>query len=170
MHVESSAACDADAGEIYLDQSPGKVGSIETCKSLCEKNADCQSITHFNSGWCSHFSTPCTKTTWSKKSVSMRLSKGATSASTTKVAASTSTNQGAASTGTTKGAASTTTPEPNLSTGQFYCECSDCSCNTHVLRTLACISSQTRTRLHPIQCRTRCCEPSPHAETHTFNR
>ena len=67
------AACDSTAGEVYMKSSPGKV-KLGRCKKACENTAGCQSITYFNNGWCSHYSTPCTKTTWSNKAVALRLS------------------------------------------------------------------------------------------------
>ena len=60
MQVGEKAACDTSAGEIYNQQSPGKISSFEKCKRLCENDASCNSITFFRTGWCSHFSTPCT--------------------------------------------------------------------------------------------------------------
>ena len=48
------------AGEIYLDGK--KRSDIEKCKESCENEKECQSITLYSSGWCSHFSTPCAKT------------------------------------------------------------------------------------------------------------
>ena len=60
--VGSGVACDKFAGEVYLESSRGKIPSLEACKELCEVVADCRSITYFQSGWCSHFSTPCVHT------------------------------------------------------------------------------------------------------------
>ena len=65
------ALCDTSAGEVYLRSSPGKVSSVEDCKSLCRAHAKCKSITFFRSGWCSHFSTPCTKTRKNSKALSI---------------------------------------------------------------------------------------------------
>lgn len=59
--VAVKVACDTGAGEVYCKQSPGKVGSLNDCQKSCEQNAECRSITFFRSGWCSHYSTPCTK-------------------------------------------------------------------------------------------------------------
>merc|ERR1711939_978230 len=55
-------------------QSPGKGSNLEDCKTSCQNNADCKSITLFKSGWCSHYSTPCTNTKKKGKAViAMRL-------------------------------------------------------------------------------------------------
>merc|ERR1712187_554352 len=72
--IGSSAACDTKAGEVYLKNSPGKVSSLDRCKRSCEDATACQSITYFKSGWCSHFSTPCTSTKRNNKAVAHRLS------------------------------------------------------------------------------------------------
>ena len=59
----SRVECDTSAGEVYMKKaSPGKVSSLDACKKSCEAAVGCQSITFFRSGWCSLFSTPCTKT------------------------------------------------------------------------------------------------------------
>ena len=100
----SKAECDTNAGEVYLKQSPGKGLSLDQCKQACEDNADCQSMTYYRTGWCSHYSTLCTKTRRNGKVVAtLRLV--ATSGSTT----------GSASTSvsaTTSGSGSTTTANP----------------------------------------------------------
>ena len=75
---KNSVQCDPDAGEVYLLRSPGKshadTPNVEECKKLCEKDRECRSITLFPSGWCSHFSTPCTETKKANKgSVSWTL-------------------------------------------------------------------------------------------------
>ena len=75
---KTNAKCDAGAGEVYLDWSPGKKlkpPGIASCKESCENDEKCQSITLFQSGWCSHFSTPCAKTKKANKAVSWTLSK-----------------------------------------------------------------------------------------------
>ena len=69
----SNAECNVGAGEVYRNQSPGKVSDLAACKKSCEDDAGCQSITFFNNGWCSHFSTGCTKTKTANKAISMRL-------------------------------------------------------------------------------------------------
>ena len=69
-----STACDSSAGEVYLLSSPGKGLSLDRCKKACEDTAGCQSITYFKTGWCSHYSTPCTKTTRINKAVAYRFS------------------------------------------------------------------------------------------------
>ena len=73
VEVGSNAQCDVGAGEVYRSQSPGKVSDIAACKKSCEDDPKCKSITFFNSGWCSHFSTECTKTTAGTNAIAMRL-------------------------------------------------------------------------------------------------
>ena len=70
-HIHQTAECHVSGGEVYLENSPGKVASLDQCKKSCENAAGCQSITYFNSGWCSHFSTPCTKTKLNNKAVAL---------------------------------------------------------------------------------------------------
>merc|ERR1711881_763231 len=66
--------CNTRAGEVYMKQSPGKGSNLEDCKTSCQNNADCQSITLMKNGWCSHYSTPCTKSKKKRRAViSMRL-------------------------------------------------------------------------------------------------
>merc|ERR1712048_471203 len=65
----SNVQCDTGAGEVFLGSSPGKVSSLDLCKQSCADSGDCQSITYFNSGYCSHFSTLCTKTKRKRKAV-----------------------------------------------------------------------------------------------------
>merc|ERR1712224_434718 len=60
---------------------------LEQCKKSCQDAAACQSITYFSSGWCSHFSTSCTKTKKNNKAVAFRLSAGGTSTTSTLKAA-----------------------------------------------------------------------------------
>ena len=71
--VGSNTECDASAGEVYRSQSSSKVSDLAACKKSCEDDAGCQSITFFDSGWCSHFNTGCTKTKSTSKAISMRL-------------------------------------------------------------------------------------------------
>ena len=73
VEVGANTMCDLLSGETYRYQSPGKVASLEACQLSCEADAECQSITYFKSKWCSHFSTACTKTKFTKKALSMRL-------------------------------------------------------------------------------------------------
>ena len=69
-----NAKCDTNAGEVYRSQSPGKLSSLESCKKSCQDDTGCQSITYHKSGWCSHFSTPCTKIVWERSgAVSLRI-------------------------------------------------------------------------------------------------
>ena len=72
VEVGSKVECDTGAGEKYIEKSPGKLPSIEECKKSCKYSAECQSITYLNTGWCSHFSTPCTNHKSNNKAVSMR--------------------------------------------------------------------------------------------------
>jgi len=69
VQVGTKLVCDTNAGEVYHNSSPGKVASVEECKNLCRANAVCKSIIFFQSGWCSHFSTPCVKTIKNNKAV-----------------------------------------------------------------------------------------------------
>ena len=57
--IGANTACDQLAGEIYRYQSSGRVANVEACQQSCEAEAECQSITYYNSGWCSHYSTAC---------------------------------------------------------------------------------------------------------------
>ena len=72
VEVGSKVECDASGGEKYIENSPGKLPDIEECKKSCEDSLECQSITYLNTGWCSHFSTPCTNHKSNNKAVSMR--------------------------------------------------------------------------------------------------
>merc|ERR1719181_2608331 len=55
--------CDSGAGEVYLSTSPGKGGTLGQCLTSCgQSTSGCKSITFFANGWCSHFSSACTKT------------------------------------------------------------------------------------------------------------
>ena len=72
--IGSNTECDAGAGEVYHMQSSSKVSDLAACKKSCEESTDgCQSITFFDNGWCSHFSTSCMKTKLTSKVISMRL-------------------------------------------------------------------------------------------------
>ena len=71
--LSPNTECNAGAGEVYRSQSPGVLPNIAACKKSCEDVAACKSITFFESGWCSHFSTGCTKTKPASKAISMRL-------------------------------------------------------------------------------------------------
>ena len=78
---EDGFMCNVD----YLDPvknspngSPGKLDSLDLCKSRCEKNPKCQSITYFSkSKWCSHFGTPCDNKQKSKQAISWTLKRNA---------------------------------------------------------------------------------------------
>ena len=78
---EGGFMCNVD----YLDPlkhspngSPGKLDSIDLCKSRCEKNPKCQSITYFeNNKWCSHFGAPCENKIVPKKGISWTLIRNA---------------------------------------------------------------------------------------------
>jgi len=54
--------CDSGSGEVYLKTSPGNGGTLAQCLTKCGQSASCKSITFFQNGWCSHFSSACTKT------------------------------------------------------------------------------------------------------------
>ena len=82
--VGSKTECDVNAGEVYLENSPGKLPSLEECRQSCEDATACQSITYFNSGWCSHFSTPCTNTKKNSKAVAFRFNRSSSTTSTAK--------------------------------------------------------------------------------------
>jgi len=69
IEVGSKLVCDGSAGEVHLDSSRGKLRTLEACKQSCEDAKGCESISYFKSGWCSHWSTSCTKTKWKKKVV-----------------------------------------------------------------------------------------------------
>jgi len=62
IRTETKAICDTSAGEVYIKGSPGKLMTAEQCQKSCEDYTGCKSITFFKSGWCSLFSTECTKT------------------------------------------------------------------------------------------------------------
>ena len=73
VDIGGKLQCDTNAGEVYLDSSRGKVPTLEACRRSCAESIGCKSISYFNTRWCSHFSTPCTRVTWNKKVVmSMR--------------------------------------------------------------------------------------------------
>ena len=62
VQAGSNFECDTRLqGEVYLQESSKKIPKLDQCKKSCRDSADCRSITHYKSGWCSHFSTPCTK-------------------------------------------------------------------------------------------------------------
>merc|ERR1719201_604908 len=72
--VGSDTTCDAGAGEVYRAQSSAQRSSLEQCKQSCQDaEPACQSITYFASGWCSHFSTACSKTKSSDNALAMQL-------------------------------------------------------------------------------------------------
>ena len=59
--IGAKLECNGYDGEVYLESSRGKVPTLTECKESCESAQGCKSISYFKSGWCSHFSTPCTK-------------------------------------------------------------------------------------------------------------
>ena len=72
--VAASAMCDHTKGEVYRQESPGKVSSLAACQHSCEADTGCRSITYFTrSGGCSHFSTACTATKKNNNAIAMRL-------------------------------------------------------------------------------------------------
>merc|ERR1712032_855150 len=68
-----NTACDAGSGEKFLSTSSKRMSNEEACKKSCEGAAACKSITFYSSGWCSHFSTECTKTKAGSNAISIRL-------------------------------------------------------------------------------------------------
>ena len=74
LEVVPKAQCDTSAGEVSQQSSPGKVSNIAQCKKSCEDAKGCRSVTYFNSGWCGHFSTACTRTKSNSKAVAVVLS------------------------------------------------------------------------------------------------
>ena len=71
--IGTDAECHLKAGEVYIEQSPGKVADLEACKKSCEAAPACQSITFHRSRWCSHYSTPCSNTKYKKGATAMGL-------------------------------------------------------------------------------------------------
>ena len=58
-HFDNNLECDVSKGEIYLEQSSNKASDFHACVKSCEDESECQSITFYENGWCSHFSTEC---------------------------------------------------------------------------------------------------------------
>merc|ERR1712032_394970 len=81
--IGTNAECDTKNGEVYLKDSPGRVQSIGVCQQACRGNKQCKSITFFKSGWCSLYSTPCTKIKKKKGAIAMRVATPTTKAATT---------------------------------------------------------------------------------------
>ena len=69
----SKSECNMGAGEVYRQESPGKVSNLDECKFSCQDAAECKSITFFNDGWCSHYSTPCTQVKANSNANALRL-------------------------------------------------------------------------------------------------
>ena len=113
--VGSSLSCDTSAGEIYRNQSPGKLPSLEACKKSCEDDAGCRSISYMKTGWCSHFSTRCIKTTFANKAVALRLDTATTQGSNPATPIKTTTFAQTART-----AQAATQPTQTTSPGQFW--------------------------------------------------
>lgn len=72
-HSSHNVKCDQSAGEKIMRQSSVTVPSLEECKQSCEDAVGCRSITYFKTGWCAHFSTPCTNIKKSGKAIVERL-------------------------------------------------------------------------------------------------
>merc|ERR1711907_886376 len=68
LEVGANLECDGYNGEVYLECS-GKVPSLEACKASCESKKECESISYFKSGFCSHWGSPCKKFKYNKKVV-----------------------------------------------------------------------------------------------------
>lgn len=66
---DENAECDTSNEEVVL-QLPGKVSSLEKCQSLCTNEPKCNSITYFQSGYCSLFSTYCNNYKFKSKAIS----------------------------------------------------------------------------------------------------
>merc|ERR1719198_2763947 len=69
IEIGAKLECDGYNGEVYLESSRGKVPTLAECKESCESTNECKSISYFNSGWCSHWSTTCKKTKFNNKVV-----------------------------------------------------------------------------------------------------
>ena len=76
----ANTECNAGAGEKYRGQSSGQQSSLDLCKQSCQNEAACKSITYYSSGWCSHFSTDCSKSKASSGAVAMQKRSGTTRA------------------------------------------------------------------------------------------
>jgi len=74
-NVRYGVECDMRAGEVMIKSSWKKASSIDHCKEFCQDATGCQSITFVNDGWCSLFTTPCTKTSKNKNTVVAVLAK-----------------------------------------------------------------------------------------------
>ena len=73
IQLESNAECDRDGGEVYQSKRSGKVSGLIACQKACRAEAGCQSITYYHSGWCSLFSTACTKRKIAKGAIKSML-------------------------------------------------------------------------------------------------
>ena len=51
--------CDVSKGEVYYHASSGNKPDIRACQQSCTEEPNCNSVTFFMSGFCSHFSTCC---------------------------------------------------------------------------------------------------------------
>ena len=72
--IASKFECDGSDGEVFLSSSRGKMQTLKACQESCEESLGCKSISYYNTKWCSHFGTLCTKTKWNKKVVmSLRI-------------------------------------------------------------------------------------------------
>ena len=65
--------CDTSAGEKYIKDTSANQPSIDQCTLSCQFSVQCQSITYLNTGWCSHFSTPCTNRKQTSAAISVRF-------------------------------------------------------------------------------------------------
>ena len=73
--------CDVSQGETYL--SSRKANDLAACKKSCMDATACQSITYYNHGGCSHFSTRCEKTKTDPNANAERLKDFTTTTTTT---------------------------------------------------------------------------------------
>ena len=69
IEVGAKLECNGNADEVYLESSRGKVPTLSECKASCESAQGCKSISYFESGWCSHWGSPCKNTKDNKKVV-----------------------------------------------------------------------------------------------------
>ena len=73
--------CDTSAGEVYRAQSSRKVSDLGACKKSCEDASECNGITLWKDGWCSHFRTKCAKQKFGPNAIAMGVTTTRTSTS-----------------------------------------------------------------------------------------
>jgi len=67
----NNTECDVSRGEIWL--SGKQVSDFAACEKSCEDEPNCRSITYYDSGSCSHFSTECSATRPANNAISKNL-------------------------------------------------------------------------------------------------